>query len=77
MHNPDRGILTKNHNFTDVGPGTYTLPGTVTYQQPLDKNKNGPKYSFGNKTKEPYFAEYYQDFVGRDSPPLNKYHPKV
>ncbi len=43
----------------------------------MNKNRNGPKYSFGNNTKEPYFPEYYQDFLGRDSPPLNKYHPNV
>jgi hypothetical protein len=44
---------------------------------PQNKNKNGPKYSFARNTTEPYFPEYYQDFVGRDSPPLNKYHPKL
>ena len=59
-HNPDRGVLGKYHNISDVGPGSYTLPGMTSAESlPRSKNKNGPKYSFGSKTKEPYFAEYY------------------
>ena len=78
MHNPERGILNKYHNISDVGPGSYTLPGMVSADSlPLDKTKNGPKYSFARKTTEPYFSEYKTDFIGRDSPPLNKYHPKL
>jgi len=29
-HNPDRGILNKYHNISEVGPGSYTIPGTVS-----------------------------------------------
>ena len=39
------------------------------------KNKNAPKFSFGSRVKEPYFHECYTDFLGKDSPPSNKYNP--
>ena len=28
-HNPERGILNKYHNISDVGPGSYTIPGST------------------------------------------------
>jgi hypothetical protein len=29
-HNPERGVLNKYHNISEVGPGSYNLPGSVS-----------------------------------------------
>ena len=30
MHNPERGVLNKYHNLSEVGPGSYTIPGLTS-----------------------------------------------
>ena len=62
-----------------TGPGDYDAPGFAERNQgEIDATKRTyPSYSFGPKTRQPYFPEYEVDFKGRDSPGLSTYHPKV
>ena len=81
MANVSDQELMKNrmHNASSIGPGAYTLPEILGSgaTPSLSSMRASPKISFGIKSqkKQPYYHECYTDFIGKDSPGMNKYRP--
>ena len=41
--------------MNETGPGDYDLPEMIGKQQSLTEKKNGPKFTFGSRTKKMQF----------------------
>ena len=61
-----------------TGPGEYEVQGAVgRICLAQSEKRNYPAFSMGAKTKKPYWPTYHIDFLGRDSPGMNIYNPKI
>ena len=61
--------------LNELGPGQYSLPPLTGRHSIESKRRNHPYISFGGKTKAPWHAEFYSEFVGQTSPPSTRYSP--
>jgi hypothetical protein len=62
-----------------TGPGDYEIPGFANRMfGEADSNKRtAPKFTLAPRTKQPYWKGYEVDFLGKDSPGMTLYDPKI